>query len=298
MAGPPPDGGGPAFLGSVGRMTKSAGPRARSYDPAKVRAALAGQTEALRAAVHRLCADPGAELLLAAPTRLGHWRVRELVAHLALQIGWVPRHLDQPLQGRAALTLTRWVAGVGSVAELLDAGTREHADGAFAGAPAEVAAEFDLAADELLALLSGSEVADEQRRFEIRLGSMTLSDMLVTRLVETVVHADDLAEALGLADFPHDRFALASVCRLLADSFAEQVPGGAVELRIPPYAVVQAVAGPRHTRGTPPNVVETGPLSWIRLATGRVDWASAVDSAAVTASGERSDLGGYLPVMG
>jgi hypothetical protein len=87
------------------------------------------------------------------------------------------------------------------------------------------------------------------------------------------------------------------VTRLLADAFADQVPGGAVELRIPPYAVVQAVPGPRHTRGTPPNVVETDPLTWIRLATGRTDWASAVDGFAVAASGERSDLGGYLPVM-
>lgn len=272
--------------------------RARSYDPAKVRAALAAQTQALRGAVHRLCADPQAPRLLGAPTRLGGWRVRELLAHLALQLAWVPRHIDQPLEGRPALSLSAWAAGVGEAAEALDAGAREHAAGPFSGAPAELAAEFDAAADALLALLAGPEVADEQRRFEIRLGSMTLADMLVTRLVETVVHADDLAAALGVADFPHDRFALASVCRLLADAFADQVPGGAVELRIPPYAVVQAVAGPRHTRGTPPNVVETDPLSWIRLATGRLDWASAVDDALVRPSGERSDLAAHLPVLG
>ncbi|MDH6111789.1 uncharacterized protein (TIGR03083 family) [Kitasatospora sp. MAP12-15] len=272
--------------------------RARSYDPVKVRAALAAQTEALRAAVRRLCADPEAPRLLAEPTRLGGWRVRELLAHLALQLAWVPRHIDQPLEGRAALSLTAWAAGVGALAEQLDAWAREHAAGAFAGSPAEVAAEFDAAADALLALLAGPEVTDEQRRLEIRLGSMTLADLLVTRLVETVVHADDLAAALGYPDFPHDRFALASVCRLLADAFADQVPGGSVELRIPPYAVVQAVAGPRHTRGTPPNVVETDPLNWIRLATGRLDWASAVDDALVTASGERSDLAAHLPVLG
>lgn len=278
-------------------MTKTAAKRARSYDPGKVRAALAGQTEALRGVVHRLCADPEAERLLAGPTRLGEWTVRELVAHLALQLDWVPSHLGDPPTGRAALSLTEWVAGVGSLGELLDAGTRSHAADSFAGSPAEVAAGFDAAADALLALLAGPEVGDGQRRFEIRLGSMLLSDMLVTRLVEGVVHADDLAAALALPEFPHDRFALASVCRLLADSFADQVPGGAVELRIPPFAVVQAVAGPKHTRGTPPNVVETDPLTWIRLATGRVDWALAVDEAAVSASGERSDLAAYLPVL-
>lgn len=278
-------------------MAKTVTRKARDYDPAKVRAALGAQTEALRAAVHRLCADPQAERLLALPTRLGDWRVRELVAHLAVQLAWAPSRLDQPLEGRAPLELTAWVAGVGSLAELLDAGTLAHTAQAFAGTPAEVAAEFDAAADALLALLAGPEVLDPQRRFEIRLGSMSLADLLVTRLVEAVVHADDLAAALELPEFPHDRFALASACRLLADSFAAQQPGGAVELRIPPFAVVQAVPGPRHTRGTPPNVVETDPLTWLRLATGRQDWAAAVDAARVSASGERSDLSGLLPVM-
>ncbi|MFI6848622.1 sterol carrier family protein [Kitasatospora sp. NBC_00085] len=272
--------------------------KSRTYQPAKVRAALAGQTEALRAAVRELCAAPDAERLLARPTRLGQWRVRELLAHLAVQLDWVPAHLDDPLEGRPPLDLLRWVARVAEVAPLLDAGAREHAGAEFAGGPAAVAAAFDRAADALLAVLDRPEAADPQRRFEIRLGSMLLADLLVTRLVEAVVHADDLADALGLAAFPHDRQALAAVTRLLADALADQAPGGAVELRVPPYAVVQAVEGPRHTRGTPPNVVETDPLTWIRLATGRADWATAVDDAALSASGERSDLRGHLPLLG
>jgi hypothetical protein len=68
-------------------------------------------------------------------------------------------------------------------------------------------------------------------------------------------------------------------------------------VRIPPYAVVQCVEGPRHTRGTPPNVVETDPLTWIRLATGRVTWQEALHTAAVRASGERADLGPLLPLL-
>ncbi|MER5637748.1 sterol carrier family protein [Kitasatospora sp. NPDC002227] len=258
-------------------------PKPRTYDPAKVRAALVAQTEAVRAAVRRLSpAD------LDRPTRLGEWRVRELVAHLAVQAGWAARHLDDPLGGKPELSLAGWVAGVGELAPLLDEAAREQA------AAASVVESFEAEAAALLALLDGP--LDGARRFEIRLGSMPLADFLVTRLVELVVHADDLADALGVA-FPHARQALAAVSRLLADAFATQVPGGAVELRVPPFAVVQAVPGPRHTRGTPPNVVETDPLTWIRLATGRLSWPSALEDAVLSASGERSDLSAYLPVM-
>ncbi len=61
--------------------------------------------------------------------------------------------------------------------------------------------------------------------------------------------------------------------------------------------MVQCVEGPRHTRGTPPNVVETDPLTWIRLATGRLTWKQALQDAHVSASGERADLDAYLPLM-
>lgn len=74
-------------------------------------------------------------------------------------------------------------------------------------------------------------------------------------------------------------------------------PGRAVEVRVPPFAAIQCVAGPRHTRGTPPNVVETDAVTWIMLATGRTDWASAMASGAVTASGPRADVSAYLPLM-
>ena len=104
---------------------------------------------------------------------------------------------------------------------------------------------------------------------------MTLADYLVTRTVELVVHTDDLNAAVPGLDVPYDRQALAACTRLLADALAVKAPGGSTEVRIPPYAVVQCVEGPRHTRGTPPNVVETDPLTWIRLATGRTDWKEA-----------------------
>jgi hypothetical protein len=93
-----------------------------------------------------------------------------------------------------------------------------------------------------------------------------------------------------------DRAALRSAARHLLHELERTRPGRSVEVRVVPVAAVQAVAGPRHTRGTPPNVVETDPLTWFRLATGRLDWAGAVRAGLVTASGARSDLSVYLPL--
>ena len=74
-------------------------------------------------------------------------------------------------------------------------------------------------------------------------------------------------------------------------------PGRAVEVRVPPFGAIQCVAGPRHSRGTPPNVIETDPQSWIMLAAGRTDWPAAVANGLVRASGPRADLSAYLPVV-
>ena len=85
--------------------------------------------------------------------------------------------------------------------------------------------------------------------------------------------------------------------RYLLYTLAARHPGRVLEVRIPPVAAVQCLPGPVHTRGTPPNVVETDPLTWIRLAAGRLDWAGAVRSGAVHASGPRTDLAPYLPLV-
>lgn len=76
----------------------------------------------------------------------------------------------------------------------------------------------------------------------------------------------------------------------------DRAPGRSVEVRVPPYAAVQVVAGVRHTRGTPPAVVETDGETWLALATGAVGWADAVAAGTVRASGERTDLAPYLPL--
>lgn len=89
--------------------------------------------------------------------------------------------------------------------------------------------------------------------------------------------------------------------RLLTKHFlavlSGQAPGRAVEVRIPPYAVAQVVEGTRHTRGTPPAVVETDAVTWIALATGALTWAEAEAAGRLVASGERSDLSSYLPLI-
>lgn len=100
------------------------------------------------------------------------------------------------------------------------------------------------------------------------------------------------------ADEEPIRVDLAVACRYLARTLAKQAPGKSVELRVPPFVAVQCVEGPRHTRGTPPNVVETDPVTWLRLATGRLSWADALSAGQVHATGGRADLSDQLPVVG
>ena len=78
---------------------------------------------------------------------------------------------------------------------------------------------------------------------------------------------------------------------------ATRAPGRTVEVRVPPFAAVQCVPGPRHTRGTPPNVVETDALTWLDLATGELSWVTAMTTGRLRASGQRADISGYLPVV-
>ena len=80
------------------------------------------------------------------------------------------------------------------------------------------------------------------------------------------------------------------------DGVAVEAPGRHVEARIPPYAAVQCVEGPRHTRGTPPNVVEADPVAFVLLCTGRLAWAAAAADGRVRTWGDRADLSPYLPL--
>jgi hypothetical protein len=110
-------------------------------------------------------------------------------------------------------------------------------------------------------------------------------------------HVAEVADALDQGEGPPPA-ALRAAVRFLLHTLEEQAPGRSVEVRVPPVAAVQCVAGPRHTRGTPPNVVETDPVTWFLLATGRVRWSQALESGLIRASGPRADLGPFLPLAG
>ncbi|MFV0496103.1 sterol carrier family protein [Mycobacterium sp.] len=97
---------------------------------------------------------------------------------------------------------------------------------------------------------------------------------------------------------PPDRNALATAVKLTARTLAALAPGASVEVRVPPFVAVQCVAGPRHTRGTPPNVVETDPRTWLLMATGLMGFADAGAAGALGLSGARAgDLDRWLPIV-
>ena len=87
---------------------------------------------------------------------------------------------------------------------------------------------------------------------------------------------------------------LAAAVRLTARTLAAVAPGASVEVRVPPFVAVQCIAGPRHTRGTPPNVVETDPRTWLLLATG----LTGIDTPALHLSGSRAaEIAQWLPLV-
>jgi hypothetical protein len=110
--------------------------------------------------------------------------------------------------------------------------------------------------------------------------------------------SESVAEALDALDHgaQPDRPVLRDAVRALLAELARRAPGRSVEVRIPPFGAIQCVAGPRHTRGTPPNVVETDPMTWLLVATGRLSWADATAQGRLHASGIRTDLSEFLPL--
>ncbi|MEJ7832890.1 MAG: sterol carrier family protein [Nocardioides sp.] len=107
----------------------------------------------------------------------------------------------------------------------------------------------------------------------------------------------EVAAAVGrMADGKADRTDLRLLTKHFLAVLEARAPGRSVEVRVPPYAAVQVVPGVRHTRGTPPAVVEMEAETWIGLAAGTLTWAEADEAGRVRASGERADLSAYLPL--
>lgn len=246
-------------------------PRPPSYDV--LRAALDAQWDLLVAAL--LTSDPGA------PTGCALWSVRDLHAHLTATTAGLAR-LAGPTAPTPATGQVTGVAGIAAWAAALPA------------LAADVDAEARAGAADLAAAVTAARGAlqgvDPERVVRQRTGNHRLADAVLFRLVEAVVHGLDL----GVAP---DRGALRLVVRALAQVLAAQVPGHSVEVRVPPYTVVQCVPGPRHTRGTPGSTVEAEPVAFVAVLTGRVPWAETVADGRLRVRGERGDLSAYLPVL-
>lgn len=213
--------------------------RPRTYDPARTWGALTAQVDHVRVAVRGLAAERWA-----APSGLPGWDVRLLVVHIVRQVAALRMILaeDPAPFGTKVIGLDTWARSTAGIADELDASTRVAAERA--ATPADVLAALDAEAELLPDLRAAALRAD---RLTARpFGGMRALDFTVTRLVELVVHSDDLARATGV-DVPLDRQALAAVVRLLADALAAKAPGNSVEVRVPPMRPCSASRAP----GTP-----------------------------------------------
>jgi len=247
--------------------------------------AFAEQTEALVGWLDELAEDE-----FGAPSALAGWDLRTLLGHVVLV-----------RRGLIARIATRSTDPAVPAAQYVQRYSRDVAQ--IAARTAEAAGDRSAMEllDELREVASVRACADGVSDRTVLVGGrgpITALDWVVTRVLDLVVHCDDFSRSLpGRDPVRLQRRALATAVRSLAEFLAAQAPGHSVEVRVPPFIAVQAIEGPRHTRGTPPNVVETDPLTWLRLATGRVAFADEVASARVRASGLRADLSPHLPVL-
>lgn len=261
--------------------------RTRRPDDARLADAFGQQWRVVAAGVDAL-----ADQAFGSASPLPGWTVADLVAHCARSGGALGVALAAGPAGTAdGADAVEYLGGVGARAEAVADTARGDAAG--------------LGADELRARLR-TAVAASTEALQTALdadgspgwdrvipspgGPVRLGDFVVTRCVEGVVHGLDL----GIAPV---RDALRIVTRALVDLLGDRAPGRSVEVRVPPFAAVQVVEGPRHTRGTPPNVIEADPVAFVQVAAGRLDWATALGDGRITASGDRADLRPWLPLL-
>jgi uncharacterized protein (TIGR03083 family) len=220
------------------------------------------------------------------PTPLPGWRLAELVAHLTMCAGAPARWLADPAPAKAEANVADYLLCLTDAAAGIDERTRSNAADK---TPAQLRASVRVAVDSLREVVASTPSA---RVIPTRLAPMRFDDFLVTRCVEGVVHGLDLTPVVDPGPA-----AVKLTTRALLAALVAKAPGHTVEVRVPPIAAVQCVEGPRHTRGTPSNVVEMDALTWVRLAAGRLRWVDAVADGRLDASGERSDIRSLLPIL-
>jgi hypothetical protein len=128
-------------------------------------------------------------------------------------------------------------------------------------------------------------LAVSRRRIDIEEGRAALAVWLEAGVLASGVPASGVPRAVT-----------ATAVRYSLEEVTARAPGNSVEVRVPPFGVTQCVEGPRHTRGTPPNVIECDAATWLAMVTGKLSWADAVASGKVAASGLRADLSELLPL--
>lgn len=230
------------------------------------------------------------------PSVLPGWTVADLAAHLPLVadsvVGITPAE-----KGTTPLRTVEYMSRYAEVVDEISAETLREAAGVgvdpdIGGRLAARLAERLSRADDVVAAMPADAVVLAGR------GPIRLADFLATRAIEAAVHADDLARSVPEVTAPRlPRDCVRLAVRTLLDALAEKAPGRAVEVRVPPVGAVQCVEGPRHTRGTPSNVVEMDATTWLRLAAGRITWPDAVSAGQVSASGGRAYLSPWLPLL-
>ncbi|HEX8081389.1 MAG TPA: sterol carrier family protein [Jatrophihabitans sp.] len=224
------------------------------------------------------------------PSVLPGWDVRLLTGHVLMIFRGLLGALGSPVD-EPPLALHDYVARYRVDAGAIDAVTAEIAADR---TPDELLGELDLLLSQVRVRLAEPlpKVVRAPR------GPISGADYLTTRIFEVLAHSHDLSRSLpDRAPIELDRGALKAGVRGLAGMLAAKHPGRSVEVRVPPFAAVQCIEGPRHTRGTPPNVVETDPVTFLLLATGRADWRQALAAGQVRASGNRADLSEQLPLL-
>lgn len=223
----------------------------------------------------------------AQPTVLRAWDLRTLLGHIVGSKEGMPDWLGTRSTERA-LSPATCVRAYAPAADEISAQT------------IEITGDHTPAAllDRLRAPLAAPDAVVAGTVLDGPRGPVTAGDFVRTRVLDLVVHCDDISRSLPDREpVPLLRPALATTTRTLAEMLASAAPGRSVEVRIAPFVAVQAIEGPPHKRGTPPNVVETDPVTWLRVATGRVPFADAVADGRVRASGTRADLTPYLPLL-
>jgi uncharacterized protein (TIGR03083 family) len=221
------------------------------------------------------------------PSALPGWDLRTLLGHLVGSKEGIPDWLATR-SSEPALTPHAYVRAYAPAAADISAQTKavtgEHS-------PAELLERLRATIPQPAGVAAGT-VIDAPR------GPFTACNFVRTRLLDLVVHVDDVARSLPDREQPPlHRQALATTTRMLAEMLAGAAPGRSVEVRIAPFVAVQAIEGPPHKRGTPPNVVETDAVTWLRVATGRRTFRDAVADGSIRASGTRADLTPYLPLL-